>query len=215
MGSLAGQSRWAVSLGLGDGDIVQHLGHGCYGSNCLRCLQRALEGVRHQVVLFGNVPEIPCELGHITEVATLECCPRLHRLGEGKGERLVVRVEGETAPLQHETEVADSQYAGQQFPVVGRVTDLGGVQFPGEEAQRLSGHGWGCSLLECCSHLLRGCVHHQGQLRLGPGKGKAGGGPQGVLGCLERGLHLLRPLYRRSRFWAVATGLFICWIFFC
>jgi len=73
----------------------------------------AVQGVCYHIVLPGDVTDITCEFGHVTEVATLAGLPRLCRLGEGEGERLVVCVEDETSPLQHEAEVVDPQHAGQ------------------------------------------------------------------------------------------------------
>ena len=52
------------------------------------------------------MPDITCEFGHVAEVVALARRPSFCRLGEGKGERLVVHVEGELPPLQHEAEVA-------------------------------------------------------------------------------------------------------------
>jgi len=126
-------------------------------------------------------------------VAALARHPRFRRLGEGEGERLVVRVEDETHSLQHEAEVADPLHTGQQLPVVGRVANLGRVQLLGEELQQFPGSGRGRPLLQGCPYMLRGHVHHQGQLCLGPGEGQAGGRPQGVLGRLERSPHLFCP----------------------
>ena len=103
---------WAVVLGLGDGGVVQRLPGGRHGSNRCFCLLRARQGVCHHVVLTGNVPDVTCEFGHLAEVAALARRPRLRHLGEGVGEWLVVRVEREPPPFQHEAEVADPLHAG-------------------------------------------------------------------------------------------------------
>ncbi len=80
--------------------------------------------VGHHVVLPRDVPDVPCEFRHVAEVAALTGGPRLRRLGEGERERLVVRVQREPPPLQHEAEVPDALYAGQQHPIVGGIADL-------------------------------------------------------------------------------------------
>jgi len=122
----------AVTLGLGDGGVLQHLEADRHGINGGSCLQHARQCVGHHVVLPSNVPDVTCELRHVAEVAALAGGPRLHRLREGERERLVVRVQRELPPLQNEAEVPDALYKGQQLPVVDKVADLCCVQLPGE-----------------------------------------------------------------------------------
>jgi hypothetical protein len=48
---------------------------------------------------------------------------------QGKGEWLVVCVDGKTAAIQHVAEVFDAQGAGKHLPVEGRILLLSHLQF--------------------------------------------------------------------------------------
>jgi hypothetical protein len=177
----------AVALCLSDGGVVQRLGGGCHGGDGRRCLRRAGQGVYHHVVLSGNMPDVTCKFGQVADVAALVRRPWLRRLGEGEGERLVVRVQGEQPPLRHEAEVVDPLYTGQQIPVVGGVADLGGMD-PASWRRTLAAPRAPPGPLprSLWTRLRSGPAE--------PGESQAGGGLQGVLGRLERGPHLLGPL---------------------
>jgi hypothetical protein len=48
---------------------------------------------------------------------------------QGKGEWLVVCVDGKMAAIQHVAEVSAAQVAGKQFPIKGRILLLSHLQF--------------------------------------------------------------------------------------
>jgi hypothetical protein len=80
-------------------------------------------------------------------VSALAGSPFLRRLGQGKGEQLMVGVEREGPALQHD-EVPSSLLSGQQLSVIGQVPPLGGVQLLGEEPR-------GCQAVVAASRCLR------------------------------------------------------------
>ncbi len=102
---------FACLLGLGDGGVV-YLDR-CGGDGVDLPHRGAGEGVGHHIVHSTDVSDVAGELGQVAEVSALPGRPRLHCLGQGVGQRLVVGVEGEWPPFQHEPEVPDSQYAGE------------------------------------------------------------------------------------------------------
>ncbi len=116
---------WAGLLRIGDGLVVDLYWRGGDGVDLLG--QGSGEGVGHHVIHPADVQDVTGELGHLAEVPALSGGPGLHRLGQDMCEGLVVHVEGEFPPLQHEPEVPYAQHAGQELPVVSRVPPLGAV----------------------------------------------------------------------------------------
>jgi hypothetical protein len=90
--------------------------------------RRSGHHVGNHVLLARDVPDVAGVFRYVGKGAALPLHPGVSSPGQGERDGLVVGEYRELTSIKHVAEVPDPSCAGQQFPVKGRVSLLGGIE---------------------------------------------------------------------------------------